>query len=180
LSSSLGDVAPVVQTKMHAIDQLINSTVDATRRICEDLRPGMLDDLGLEAALSSYAKRFSAQFGIACDLSMDREDYGLDDPLSTAIFRIVQESLTNIAKHAGASHAMVVLQEHGDDLLLTVADDGHGMQQDHKEDRRRFGLLGMRERVAMLGGHITIDGAAGRGTHVEVRIPRHKGQEALS
>jgi signal transduction histidine kinase len=164
---------PVLVGKLDAIDLMINSTVDATRRICEDLRPGMLDDLGLEAALSSFTKRFTLQYGVQCDLLLEREDYGLDDDLSTAIFRIVQESLTNIARHADARHAMVSLEERGEDLLLTVADDGCGLKPGVASESKRFGILGMRERVKMLGGRIGIDSAPGRGTHVEVVIPRN-------
>jgi PAS domain S-box-containing protein len=156
------------------IDQMISVTTDSVRRICEDLRPGMLDDLGLEAALSSYTKRFVSQFGIACDLALDREDFGLDEPVSTAIFRIVQESLTNVARHARASHVMVSLQDCGDRLLLTIADDGSGMPAEATGERKTYGLLGMRERVNMLGGTLAIDSAPARGTHVEVIIPRNR------
>lgn len=162
------------RSRFASIDQMINTTTDSVRRICEDLRPGMLDDLGLEAALSSYTKRFASQFGIACDLALDREDYGLGEPISTAIFRIVQESLTNIARHAHAAHAMVALQERGAELLLTIADDGCGLPAEQPGERKTYGLLGIRERVNMLGGTIAIDSALGRGTHIEVSIPRNR------
>ena len=136
----------------------------------------MLDDLGLEAALASYARRFSRQYGIACDLSLSREDFGLDEPMSTAIFRIVQESLTNIARHAEARHAMVALEERGDRLLLTIADDGRGLPAEADEARTRFGIVGMRERVRLLGGNVSIDSSPGRGTHVEVSLPKFHGE----
>ncbi len=172
LAQSLATTDPAVTARLAAIDQMINSTVDATRLMCEELRPGMLDDLGFEAAISSYARNFSKQFGVPCDLLLDSEDYGLNELLSTSIFRIVQESLTNIARHARASHAMVALQDRGDDLLLTIADDGCGMPAEMTGERKTFGMLGMRERVNMLGGRIAIDSAPGRGTHIEVSIPR--------
>lgn len=174
LSHALKDADPTIRARLAAIDRMISGTVDATRRICEDLRPGMLDDLGLEAALTSYARRFTQQYGVRCDLSMDREDYGLKEPLATAIFRIVQESLTNIARHACATHAMVALQDRGDELLLTIADDGCGLPAEMSGERKTFGLLGMRERVNMLNGKIFIDSAPGRGTHIEVGIPRDR------
>lgn len=173
LAACLATVDPVIVGRLAAIDQMIDSTVDATRRICEELRPGMLDDLGFEAAISSYAKHFTAQFGVPCDLLLDREDYGLDKLLSTALFRIVQESLTNIARHAHASHAMVALHDRGDELLLTIADDGCGMSAELTGERKTYGMLGMRERVDMIGGRIAIDSAPGRGTHIEVSIPRN-------
>ena len=175
LGAILADSEPAVSARLSAIDQMIGGTVESMRRICEDLRPGMLDDLGLEAALASYTKRFSTQFGVACDLALDRDDYGLDEPLSTAIFRIVQESLTNIARHAKASHAMVALHDHGHELLLTIADDGRGLPAEITGERKTYGLLGMRERVNMLGGRMVIDSVTGRGTHIEVSIPRTRG-----
>lgn len=171
LAGDLGSTEPRVVARLEAIDRMIDSTVDSVRRICEDLRPGMLDDLGLEAALKSYTKRFTRQFGVACDISLEREDYGLDEPMTTAVFRIVQEALTNVARHAKAQNAMVSLQAHGEDLLLTIADDGCGLPADVSGERKTFGLLGIRERVSMLGGNIAIDSAPGRGTHIEVTIP---------
>lgn len=172
LADSLASTDPAIGARLAAIDQMINCTVDATRLMCEELRPGMLDDFGFEVAIASYARNFTHQFGVPCDLLLDSEDYGLDDLLSTAIFRIVQESLTNIARHANASHAMVALKDRGDDLLLTIADDGCGMPAELTGARKTYGMLGMRERVNMIGGHIAIDSAPGRGTHIEVSIPK--------
>ena len=172
LAAELGAKNPAVIARLAAIDQMIYGTVDAVRRICEDLRPGVLDDLGLEAALATYVKRFAKQSGVACDLALGRDDFALDDATSTAIFRIVQESLTNIARHARASHAMLALQDYGNDVLLTIADDGCGLSSALGGERRNYGLLGMRERVNRLGGHMAIDSAPGRGTHIEVSIPK--------
>ena len=178
LADYLTTTDPVVTSRLDMINQVINRTVDATRLICEELRPGMLDDLGFEAAVSSYARDFTRQFGVPCDLLLDREDYGLDKPMSTSLFRIIQESLTNIARHAQATQAMVALQAGEDGLLLTIADDGRGMaaeltgERRSTVERRTYGMLGMRERVNMLGGRIEIDSAPGRGTHIEVSIPR--------
>jgi signal transduction histidine kinase len=178
LASELGTVGPVGAERLAGIDRMIERTVEATRRICEELRPGMLDNLGLEAALANYTKGFSRQFGISCDLALDREDYGLGDALATAIFRIVQEALTNVARHAQASHAMVDLQECGDELILTIADDGRGLPVDLPESRKTYGLLGIRERVGMLGGRLSIDSSPGRGTHLEVAIPHRQKEDA--
>lgn len=171
LADCLATSDPAIGSRLTGIDRLITGTVDITRMICDELRPGMLDDLGFEAAVSSYTRNFTRQFGVPCDLLLDKEDYGLDKPLSTSLFRIIQESLTNIARHAQASHAMVALQAHDDGLLLTIADDGRGMPAELTGERRTYGMLGMRERVNMLGGRIEIDSAPGRGTHIEVSIP---------
>ncbi|SDI45197.1 ATP-binding response regulator [Propionivibrio dicarboxylicus] len=178
LTTSLSTRDPMIAERLATIDTMLNTTVDSVRRICEDLRPGMLDDLGLEAALASYARRFSRQFGILCDLSLSCEDFGLDEPMSTAIFRIVQEALTNIARHAEASHAMVALDERDGDLLVTIADDGRGLPPEPTETRQSFGIVGIRERVSLLRGTVTIDSAPGRGTHIEVRLPRSGGGAA--
>jgi len=175
LANDLGNEHPEVVSRLEAIDQIIHGTVDAVRRICEDLRPGMLDDLGLAAALVSHIKRFARQSGGNCDLELDRQDYALNDQISTAIFRIVQESLTNIARHAGASHAMVSLQDAGDELVLMVADDGCGIPVKSAVGKNNFGLIGIRERVNMLGGRLTIDSEPGRGTHLEIHIPKPPG-----
>jgi PAS domain S-box-containing protein len=172
LANSLPDREPATNARFAVIDQLIDGMVDTTRQICEELRPGMLDDLGFEAAISSYARNFTRRFSIPCDLLLDKESYGLDGHLATALFRIVQEALTNIARHSHASHAMVALQDRGDDLLLTIADDGSGLAAGLESERKTYGLLGMRERVDMLGGHLAIDSLPGRGTHIEASIPK--------
>lgn len=172
LTDRVATTDPAIRSRLVAIDRMIDSTVDATRRICDELRPGMLDDFGFEVAIASYARNFTHRFGIPCDLLLDSENYGLDDLLSTAIFRIVQEALTNIARHARASHAMVALKDRSDELLLTIADDGCGMAGELTGERTTYGMLGMRERVSMIGGRIAIDSAPGRGTHIEVSIPK--------
>lgn len=172
LNECLATSDPIIASRLAAIDQMITSSADATRLICYELRPAVLDDLGFEAAMTSHIKKFTTQFGVPCDLLLDSEDYGLDKLMSTSIFRIVQESLTNIARHARASHAMVALEARGDELLLTIADDGLGMAVNVGVERRSFGILGMQERVNMLGGRIAIDSVPGRGTHIEVSIPR--------
>jgi len=174
LAAMLGTKTTSVVAQLESINKMIDSTVDSVRRICEDLRPGMLDDLGLEAALNNYTKRFSKLCNVACDLSMDRDDYGLSEPISTAIFRIVQESLTNIARHSKATNALIDLVDRGDDLVLTIADDGCGLPEEYTGERKTYGLLGIRERVHLLGGQVSFDSKPGRGTHIEVVIPRQK------
>lgn len=172
LAIALPNHEPETISRLAVIDQLIDGMVDTTRQICEELRPGMLDNLGFEAAISSYARNFTRRFSIPCDLMLDKESYGLDGHLATALFRIVQEALTNIARHAQATHAMVALQDRGEELVLTIADDGSGLAAGLESERKTYGLLGMRERVDMLGGRLAIDSAPGRGTHIEVSIPK--------
>lgn len=173
-ADELGTRRPAMFSRLAAINQMILGTGDAMHRICEDLRPGVLDDLGLEAALGSHVKRWAKQSGIACDLELDCEVNDIGEPISTAIFRIVQESLTNIARHARATRVEVSLHLRGENLQLTIADDGCGLPSELNGEKRSYGLLGMRERVNMLGGHMTIDSKLGRGTHIEVNIPRQR------
>ncbi|MDD5249783.1 MAG: response regulator [Rhodocyclaceae bacterium] len=149
---------------------LTERTIDALRRISEDLRPAMLDDLGLAAAIEHHVTKFSASTGIACTLSMNREEFEMDEKPATAIFRLVQEALTNAARHADAKSITVRVEETAAGVRLAVADDGRGFAA--SGGTRTFGLLGMRERVKMLGGELDIESAPGAGTRVEAWLPR--------
>lgn len=170
LRGKCGGAGEAVGERLGASLGLVERTVEAVRRISEDLRPRMLDDLGLAAAVEHHAARFSERTGIAVDLAMNREEFDLDGRTATAIFRVVQEALTNIARHAGASRATVRIDESDDSIQLAIEDDGRGLVQD--AGRKTFGLLGMRERIKMLGGELEIAGAPGRGTRIEARIPK--------
>jgi two-component system, NarL family, sensor histidine kinase UhpB len=149
----------------------VDSTVESIRRISEDLRPGMLDDLGLAAAIEHHVSKFAEQTGIACDLSMNREHFTLDDQVATALFRVLQESLTNVARHARASAVTVRLQELEGEMLLIVRDNGCGLPTPSVEKKKTYGLLGMHERVKLLGGALDISSAPGSGTRIEVSLP---------
>lgn len=177
LSGKVAHVAPEIDERLDAMRQMIATTADAMRQICEDMRPGMLDDLGLEAALEDHAQRFFVNSGIPCNLSMDRSDYGLSDAASTALFRIFQEALTNIGRHAEASAVTATLEDSGDAVILRIADDGKGMPE-NEQTEGHFGLRGMRERTRLLNGTFAINSAQGQGTRIEVRIPRTTGARA--
>lgn len=159
--------------KLKAMNDLVGRTVDSIRRISEDLRPGMLDDLGLAAAIESHVGKFSEQSGIVCDLSMNRADFDLDEQVATALFRIVQEALTNVARHSGANHVVIRLQELGDNMLLIVQDNGRGLPSAQDAHKKTYGLLGMRERVKMLGGTLDLFNEKGAGARIEACVPKH-------
>lgn len=146
---------------------LVERTIEALRRISEGLRPGMLDVLGLCAALEHLAAQFAAHSGLSCSFAADRDDYPIEPGAAIAVFRIVQEALTNVARHAGASGVTVNLRSEDGRLVLLVADNGSGF--DPSRPPKGFGLLGMSERVAMLGGELSIDGSAG--TRIRVELP---------
>ncbi|MDE1943853.1 MAG: histidine kinase, partial [Betaproteobacteria bacterium] len=139
----------------------------------EDLRPGMLDDLGLAAAIEHHVEKFNGQTGIVCELFMNSMDFNIDDQVATTLFRVVQEALTNVARHSGADHAVVHLQELERDMLLIVQDSGRGLPAQGSGARKTYGLLGMRERVKMLGGKMDVFNEKGAGVRIEVCVPRH-------
>jgi len=164
-----------IHEKLQAINNLVGKTVDSIRRISEDLRPGMLDDLGLAAAIENHVAKFSEQSGIACDLSMNQADFDLDAQVATALFRIVQEALTNVARHSEASRVAIRVQELDDKMLLIVQDDGRGLPAARNPDpqRKSYGLLGMRERAKMLGGTLDVFNEKGMGVRIEACISKH-------
>jgi signal transduction histidine kinase len=160
-----------VRARLAEMSRLIDATVHAVRRLSSRLRPKLLDDLGLSAAIEWQAHEFERHAGIACRITSEPDDLVLDQTRSTALFRIFQETLTNVARHAGASRVDVALRHFGDAVEMTVADDGGGIELARVSDRRSLGLVGMRERVRALGGRLDISGAAGRGTTVRVSLP---------
>jgi signal transduction histidine kinase len=141
------------------------------RKLSTGLRPQILDEMGLGAAICWQAAEFQKRVGIRCRLKLPDEQIAPDKELSTAVFRIFQEVLTNVARHAGASSVDVDLSISGDKLILTVADDGIGISEEQIRSHNSLGLLGMRERAQVFGGEIIIRGEAGRGTTVSVSIP---------
>ena len=173
LDTRLPERDPRIGHKLGAMLSLVDKTVDAVRRISEDLRPGMLDDLGLAAAIEHHVAKFAEQTGVACELTMSREHYALDERLATALFRVLQESLTNVARHAHASKVTVRLQDLADEILLIVKDDGCGLPASAPVagKKKTYGLLGMQERVKLLGGSLEIASAPGKGTRIEASLP---------
>jgi signal transduction histidine kinase len=149
----------------------VDATIQSVRRIATELRPGILDDLGLVAALEWQAHEFQNRTGIVCDVASTLQDTMLDADLNTAFFRIFQETLTNIMRHAGATRVEVNSTLRDGWLALTVHDNGRGILPGEITDRRSIGLVGMEERAALLGGKFEIKGEPGRGTTVTVRIP---------
>jgi two-component system sensor histidine kinase UhpB len=158
--------------KLATMEKMIDQTVDSVRRISTDLRPWILDDLGLGAAIEWLVERFEQQSGIICEaLVIDEEHWPTDERIATAIFRIVQEALTNITRHAEASQVMVEIIRLGNNFLVQVHDDGKGFDLEDSLKKKRFGLLGIRERVNMLGGQLYVVSRPGAGTSLHVRLP---------
>jgi len=156
---------------MDSMNESVDSTIQTVRRIAMELRPDVLDDLGLVAALEWQLKDFEKRTGTRCELFPPVEDVSLDADLSTALFRIFQEALTNVARHSGATEVRVRLRADADSSTLEVEDNGKGIKKEKTLSKESLGLLGMRERAEMFGGRITVTGTPGTGTTVTVEIP---------
>jgi len=141
------------------------------QRISTELRPGLLDDLGLVAAIEWQTEEFQSRTGITCKLTIDPEDIVIDEKRSTTLFRILQESLTNISRHAGATRVTVSLKEKDGQIALRVRDNGKGITKEQLSSNRSFGIIGIRERVHHLRGKVRISGSPGKGTTAMVRMP---------
>jgi len=174
-----GNQKPLVE-KTETMCQLIDSTVRLVRRIATGLRPEILDEMGLVAAIGWQAGEFQKRVGIRCRLKLPEEQVGLDKELSTAVFRIFQEVLTNIARHARATSVNVDLDISDDRLSLKVADDGIGISDGQIHSRESLGLLGMQERAQLFGGEVSIQGAPHLGTTVSVLMPTPRHQDVPS
>jgi len=170
LRANLGEPPAAVAAKLGAMQSLLDSTVASARRISSDLRPLMLDDLGLTAAAEWQVQNFTARSGVRCDLAVG-SGLELADPYATTVFRVLQECLTNVAKHAGASHVRVTLERDAEGVTLTVADDGRGFDSGAPAAAGSFGLIGLRERAYLVSGEVAIESSPGKGTRVSLRLP---------
>lgn len=162
------------QVQMHKIKSmsgLIDTTVQAVRRISSELRPGLLDDLGLTAAIEWQAQEFCSRAGLRCHIRSEPEDIILDQSRSIALFRIFQEALTNVARHAQATRVEVILEKNTETVEMEIRDNGKGITAEQLAASRSFGIIGIRERVYSLGGELRIKGALQQGTIVHVSLP---------
>ena len=159
---------PEVIERLASMEGTLETMLHTVRRISAELRPPLLDEFGLDAAMQWQAKEFQKRYGVRCELTV-RNDTPVDPKLSEAVIAIVQESLTNIARHAKASKIQVQMLQTTDLLVVTVKDNGRGISQE--EQSASLGLLGMRERALLFGGGVEIQGVTGRGTTVTLRIP---------
>jgi signal transduction histidine kinase len=155
------------------MSNLIDTTIHSVREIATKLRPAMLDDLGLESAIEWETQRFEERTGVTCAFTARAGNVTLSREQATAAFRILQEALTNVARHASATHVDVRLRQQNNDLTLEITDNGRGITQRRIADVRSLGLLGMQERAHQLGGEIRFaaQGLHGRGTTITLCLP---------
>ena len=163
---------PLIE-KTDSMCALIDSSVQTVRKIATGLRPEMLDDMGLIAAVAWQAKEFQKRTGIRCRAKLPAE-VKFDIDISTTMFRIFQEILTNVARHSRATRVDIELTLGAEQIGLEVSDNGVGIQDNELHARKSLGLLGMQERALLFGGDVRISGSPGHGTRVSVTIPLRK------
>jgi PAS domain S-box-containing protein len=159
------------QQKMRAMLELIDETIQKVRNIATELRPAILDDLGLAAAIEWQAREFQNRTEIECRIISLHEDVTISSEKATAVFRIFQELLTNVARHAGATLVEIRMEKQNGDVILEVSDNGRGIKESEMTNTKSLGLLGVRERTLVFGGRVHIARAEGKGTQVTIRIP---------
>jgi signal transduction histidine kinase len=158
--------------RLDIVDSLIGSSILSLKKLATDLRPSCLDEGGLYYALRSLLKAVSENAGIECQLLANEEDLTMDELLSTAIFRLVEECLNNIDRHANASRAVVQIYRSENAVEIRVQDDGKGIRPEEIQKMKAFGLMEMRERVRKMRGQIEIRGLPGKGTHIAISLPQ--------
>jgi signal transduction histidine kinase len=160
-----------MKKKAGTMTRLAETTIDVVRRISAELRPSALDDLGLVPAIELHAQQFQARTGIVCNCDFSSERVGLNQEQSTAVFRILQEALTNVLRHAQATRVEIRAAEEDSEFILTISDNGKGISEEEASGVHSLGLLGMRERAILMGGKIDIAGVEGKGTVITLRVP---------
>jgi signal transduction histidine kinase len=148
----------------------VDDAIKFVRRLASDLRPRILDDLGLVAALEWFSEEFTKRYNIDVKFSSDEENYDIKPELATCLFRIYQESLTNVARHSEATMVTGRLASLDSKLCLSVKDNGKGFDVQDSGRKKSLGLLGMKERAAIIGGHLDIVSSPGNGTSVLIEI----------
>ncbi|MBI3803719.1 MAG: PAS domain S-box protein [Nitrospirae bacterium] len=164
----------LLRQRTKSMAELVDTTIRTLRKISTELRPGVLDDLGLTAAIEWQIQEFQSRTRIKCHFTREPEEITLDPERSTAVFRIFQETLTNIARHANADEARIYLEKNQRFAILKVSDNGRGITENQKTHSKSLGLLGMRERARHWGGTVEICGSPGEGTTLTVQIPLHQ------
>ncbi len=174
LNREIEDKKENVQKKLQGLLGIIDNTVKTVRKISSELRPTALDDLGLLSALEWHCHEFEERSGIKTKFSSEIEEIKIPDKIATGLFRIFQESLTNISRHAKATLVDVLLKNDKNYLILSIIDNGKGFVLDCNENKKTLGILGMRERTSIMDGKYNIISSPGNGTQVEVLIPINK------
>lgn len=172
LQKKLSSEAPALQKRAGTLLELVDQTIPAVKELVHDLRPPILDDFGLQETISWQGKDFERRTGIRCDLDLNLVNTKIDSARSTTMFRIFQETLTNVVRHSRARRVKVNLEDEANTLTLRVEDDGIGIDSKHLLNGKSLGILGMRERARVWGGHVSFENEPEKGTTVVVQISR--------
>jgi signal transduction histidine kinase len=171
LNKRLANDQGIIREKLESMVTLINENIETVHNVSEDLRPGILDDFGLAAAIEWQAEEFQKRTGMKCRISLPPHEFDLDKDKSTNLFRILQESLTNVIRHANATRVEINLSVKNGELRLEVLDNGKGIPEEAVNNLTSFGLIGIKERVHSLDGEVRIDGTPNAGTRIIAKIP---------
>ena len=177
LGNKLNPEQIALKEKIDSLTKLIDQSVESVQKISAKLRPTILDELGLNAAIEWQTEEFEKLTNIKCSLLLPKDDLKLTSNKSTAIFRIFQEALTNIARHSGADKVTISLITNQNNLNLEITDNGKGISNEQIKDLKSLGIHGMEERALIFGGQVTLDGTSGKGTKVKVEIPIEQGKD---
>jgi signal transduction histidine kinase len=164
-------MSPELEARMSEMMIELENTITTVKTLSTELRPGILDKLGLAAAVEWQCQEFEKRSGINCSCHVPEKEISVSDERSTALFRILQESLANVTRHSQATSVKVELHLGKSDMTLRVSDNGRGITSSEISDSSSLGLLGMRERAELLGGHLTISGKPTSGTTVTAQVP---------
>lgn len=171
LAKKLNKNQESLKAKINSLLDMIDASVESVQKISSKLRPGILDELGLIAAIEWQAEEFEKLTNIKCSLVLPKEELKLEKNKSTAIFRIFQEALTNIARHSQATKIGISLLNHQSNIYLEIMDNGKGISPEQIKDFKSLGIHGMEERAMVFGGQVYVEGIPGKGTIVKVEIP---------
>lgn len=171
LNKKFTNVDEPVRQKMKGLLNMLDGTVKTVRRISSELRPSLLDDLGLVAAMEWQLNEFEKRSDIKTRFSCPEEEEEFPNNVKTGLFRIFQESLTNVVRHSNAKKLIISLERGVDSFILSIQDDGKGFDKQKVADKKTLGILGMKERALMIGGTYDITSTPGKGTTVMVTVP---------
>lgn len=178
LKKKLGvQIDPIINEKLGDLEKNTDEAVMFVRKLAAELRPGLLDDLGLIPALEWHSKEFEKRFGVQVNFKSNTKELSVSPEIATGVFRIYQESLTNIARHADAKNVVADLEKNGVQLKLRVSDNGKGFPSPKTGQKKTLGLLGMKERAHMIGGKLDISSEQGKGTTITIVVPMQSESE---
>ena len=181
LQVGLGTLSTDAPDELRRLMDIVAEIDGNVERLAFDLRPLALTEFGLEAAIAHLVEKFRRESDVEVDLQVDIEREQLEGAVETTLYRILQEALTNVWRHSGAASVSVIVDRRSDHLQMIVEDDGHGFDVEailHRRDGRRFGLLGIRERLSLVGGTLDIESGPRSGTTLYVRVPLARQGEA--